>query len=148
MAQLQPYQPNLSVTWLFQRSMSVDVDQQVPEQQINHLLATIFEDMAGLGDRTLKPFLQDVVQFVPLAKTLLVTSVKHPVLVAKIIPQVGIPALISWLGHYLSLAIYSLLASLIRRLEPLFGLLPSVQRYYSHRWLDALTYGSGKDYNE
>lgn len=148
MAQLQPYQPNLSVTWLFQRSMSVDVGQQVPEQQINHLLATIFEDMAGLGDRTLKPFLQDVVQFVPLAKTLLVTSVKHPVLVAKIIPQVGIPALISWLGHYLSLAIYSLLASLIRRLEPLFGLLPSVQRYYSHRWLDALTYGSGKDYNE
>ncbi len=148
LAQLQPYQPNLSVTWLFQRSMSVGVDQTVPEQQINALLATIFEDMAGLGDRTLKPFLQDVVQFVPLAKTLLVTSVKHPALVAKIIPQMGITALLSWVGHYLSLAGYSLLAPLARILEPLYGLLPPVQRYYSHRWLDALTYGSGKDYNE
>jgi len=148
LAQLQPYQPNLSVTWLFQRSMSVEGRQQVHEQQINQLLATIFEDMAKLGDRTLKPFLQDVVQFTPLAKTLLVTSVKHPGLVVKIIPQVGLPALVSWIGHYLTLAIYSLLAFLGRSLEPLFGLLQPVQRYYSHRWLDALIYGSGKDYNE
>ena len=98
--------------------MSVGVDQNVPEQQINHLLATIFEDMAGLGDRTLKPFLQDVVQFIPLAKTLLVTSIKHPGLVAQLIPQVGVGALMSWFGHYLSLAIYSLLAPLGRGLAP------------------------------
>jgi lycopene cyclase CruP len=148
LAQLQPYQPNLSVTWLFQRSMSVGVGQNVPEQQINHLLATIFEDMARLGDGTLKPFLQDVVQFIPLAKTLLVTSVIHPGLVAQIIPQVGVGALTAWFGHYLSLAIYSLLAPLGRGLSPILGLLPPVQRYYSHRWLDALTYGSGQDYNE
>lgn len=148
LAQLQPYQPNLSVTWLFQRSMSVGVGQTVPDQQINHLLATIFDDMASLGDRTLKPFLQDVVQFVPLAKTLLVTSVRHPLLVGQIIPQVGLVALGAWLGHYLSLAGYSLLAPLARILEPIYRLLPPIQRYYSHRWLDALTYGSGKDYNE
>jgi lycopene cyclase CruP len=148
LAYLQPYQPNLSVTWLFQRSMSVGVGQTVPDQHINHLLATIFKDMAALGDSTLKPFLQDVVQFVPLAKTLLATSVKHPLLVAKIVPQVGFAALVSWLGHYLSLAGYSLLEPLVRFLEPIDKLLPPVQRYYSHRWLDALNYGSGKDYNE
>jgi lycopene cyclase CruP len=88
--------------------------QKVPEQQINHLLATIFEDMARLGDRTLKPFLQDVVQFIPLAKTLLVTSVNIRCWWRTIIPQVGIPALTAWIGHYLSLAIYSLLAPLGR----------------------------------
>ncbi len=148
LAQLQPYQPNLSVTWLFQKSMSVGVDQTVPEDQINHLLATIFEDMASLGDPVLKPFLQDVVQFGPLAKTLLVTSVKHPLLVARIIPQVGLPALVMWVGHYLRLAFYSTLEPLATALEPIARRLPPVQRYYSHRWIEALTYGSGKDYNK
>ena len=148
LAQLQPYQPNLSVTWLFQKSMSVDVARTLPEQQINQLLESIFKDMASLGDSVLKPFLQDVVQFGPLAKTLLVTSVKHPFLVAKIIPQVGVPTLVSWVGHYLSLAGYRVLEPLARALEPLARRLPPAQRYYSHRWIETLTYGSGKDYNE
>lgn len=144
---LQPYQPNLSVTWLFQKSMSVGVDQRLAEQHINTMLTAIFAAMAELGEPTLKPFLQDVVQFRALAKTLAVTSLKHPALVAKIIPQVGIGALVSWLGHFSSLAGYSALEPLSRALSPMIESLPLVQRYYSHRWRDRLFYGSGKDYD-
>ncbi|HZG38340.1 MAG TPA: FAD-binding oxidoreductase [Nodosilinea sp.] len=144
---LQPYQPNLSVTWLFQKSMSVGIDQTLSEQHINTMLTAIFAAMADLGEPTLKPFLQDVVQFQALAKTLAVTSLKHPALVAKIIPQVGVGALVSWLGHYGSLAGYSALEPLARALSPVFESLPPVQRYYSLRWRDSLFYGSGKDYN-
>jgi lycopene cyclase CruP len=147
LARLQPYQPNLSVTWLFQRSMSVGVSQSLPEQHINIMLSAIFADMASLGEATLKPFLQDVVKFLPLAKTLLVTSVKHPALVARIIPQVGLLPLLQWVRHYVWLAIYSAMEPMARLLSPLLRLLPSVQRYYSHRWLEALTYGSGNDYD-
>ncbi len=147
LGQLQPYQPNLSVTWLFQRAMSVGVEQTIPDQQINTLLAAIFADMADLGEATLKPFLQDVVQFPALAKTLMVTSFRHPALVAKIIPQVGGSALIDWLGHYGSLAGYRALAPLAKLLSPAYAALPPVQRYYSHRWLDALSYGTGQDYH-
>ena len=147
LGQLQPYQPNLSVTWLFQKSMSVGMDQPLPEQRINTLLATIFADMAGLGDATLKPFLQDVVQFPALAKTLLATSFNHPALVAQIIPQVGLSTLVTWLWHYGSLAGYSALATLLQNVKPVADALPPIQRYYMHRWLDALSYGSGKDYN-
>jgi lycopene cyclase CruP len=147
LGQLQPYQPNLSVTWLFQKSMSVGMDQTIPEQRINTLLAAIFADMAGLGETTLKPFLQDVVQFPALAKTLLVTSVRHPALVAQIIPQVGLPTLADWLRHYGSLAGYSALATLLQGGKPAADALPPVQRYYIRRWLDAFFYGSGKDYN-
>ncbi|PSN18104.1 FAD-dependent oxidoreductase [filamentous cyanobacterium CCP5] len=143
---LQPYQPNLAVTWLFQRSMSVGVHQSVPDHRINQLLATIFDDMAGLGDDVLKPFLQDVVKFLPLARTLLVTSLKHPGLVTKIIPHVGIDALVPWLGHYGALAGYTGLEKVGVMILPLINSLPGVQRYYGHRWLDALHYGSGKDY--
>jgi lycopene cyclase CruP len=144
---LQPYQPNLSVTWLFQKSMSVGVDQTLAEQHINTMLTAIFATMADLGEPTLKPFLQDVVQFPALARTLAVTSLKHPALVAKIIPQVGVWALVSWLGHYSSLAGYSGLELLARALGPVFESLPPVPRYYSHRWQDSLFYGSGKDYD-
>lgn len=144
---LQPYQPNLSVTWLFQKTMSVGVDQRLTEQHINRMLTAIFAAMAELGEPTLKPFLQDVVQFPALAKTLAVTSLKYPALVAKIIPQVGLGALVSWLGHYGSLAGYSALEPLARALSPVIESLPPVPRYYSHRWQDRLFYGSGKDYD-
>lgn len=146
LGQLQPYQPNLSVTWLFQKSMSVGMDQTLPDQRINTLLSTIFADMAGLGDATLKPFLQDVVQFPALAKTLLVTGLKHPALVGQIIPQVGLPTLVDWLRHYGSLAGYSALSTLLQHGKPAADALPPVQRYYIHRWLEALSYGSGQDY--
>lgn len=143
---LQPYQPNLSVTWLFQEAMRVSMDQNLAPQQINHLLGTIFNDMAALGEDTLKPFLQDVVQFPALAKTLLATSVKHPALVAQILPQVGPVAIARWLPHYGALAGYSALLPLAETASPLAKNLPKKQQYQYHRWLDALRYGSGSDY--
>lgn len=143
---LQPYQPNLAVTWLFQRSMSVGVDQHLPEQQINRLLATIFADMARLGEPTLKPFLQDVVQLSGLSQTLAITALKHPALVAQIIPQVGLAPLLNWMRHYAGLAGYSALHPLVQAVRPLLKHLPAAQQYFAHRWLDALHYGSGNDY--
>jgi lycopene cyclase CruP len=109
LALLQPYQPNLSVTWLFQKAMSVGMDQKLPPNQINELLTTVFQDMQALGDPVLRPFLQDVVQFPALFQTLARTSVLHPALVLKILPQVGIPTLLEWMVHYANLAGYTLL---------------------------------------
>ena len=137
---LQPYQPNIAVTWLFQKAMSLSVDQQLPPERINQTLATIFADMAALGDPVVRPFLQDVVQFLPLAKTLLRTSVRHPQLITNILPQVGIPALADWTGHYLSLAMYSLLCALLP--------LKQESGYYWQRWQESLLYGAGKDYHQ
>ncbi|MEM9265054.1 MAG: FAD-binding oxidoreductase [Cyanobacteria bacterium P01_F01_bin.13] len=137
---LQPYQPNIAVTWLFQKAMSLAVDQSLPENQINALLTTIFQDMAALGEPVLRPFLQDVVQFLPLAKTLLRTSVYHPMLVAKILPQVGVPAVFDWTGHYLGLAVYSALNRILSSTSP--------DDYYWRRWRESLIYGSGGDYHD
>ncbi|MEM9903504.1 MAG: FAD-binding oxidoreductase [Cyanobacteria bacterium P01_D01_bin.44] len=145
---LHPYQPNLSVTWLFQKAMSVGVNQTLSPDHINALLSTIFADMAALGDDVLRPFLQDVVQFGPLAKTLLRTSIYHPALVAKILPQVGVSAIADWSGHYGGLATYSLLNRLVGSapLKALPQALSVTQRYYYQRWQEALQYGSGGDH--
>jgi lycopene cyclase CruP len=143
---LQPYQPNLSVTWLFQKSMSVAVNQQIESDRINYLLGVTFNAMEKLGDRVLYPFLQDVVQFMPLAQTMLSMSIADPVLVLKIMQQVGIPTLLDWLKHYLGLGAYSFLNQIGQRVEPAIANLLPEQKYQWQRQIDAWYYGSGGDY--
>lgn len=149
---LQPYQPNISVTWLFQRSMSVGVGDKLDGDRINQLLAGVFEVMEELGEPVLKPFLQDVVQFQALTQTLLKTWLARPGLVIKIIPQVGIVNLCDWMVHYFNLGIYSALFPLGRAAEPWVKNLPvgraSRLSYYYRRCLEQWKYGSGGDYKE
>ncbi len=142
---LQPYQPNISVTWLFQQTMSVAVDKQVNPQQINNLMSGVFGVMERLGDDVLKPFLQDVIQFMPLAKTLLLVN---PKLVLPLLPQIGLNSLVNWSWHYFNLALYSGLYSGAKLVEPIAKNLSPSKQYYYHRWLDAWKYGSGGDYEE
>ncbi|NES64276.1 MAG: FAD-binding oxidoreductase [Okeania sp. SIO2D1] len=147
LALLQPYQPSISVTWLFQRSMSVGVDQKVEPNQINQLLAGVFQVMDRLGEFVLTPFLQDVVQFPALAQTLFMTSLKQPGLVIKIIPQVGIGNLLDWMRHYFNLGIFSLLSTIGDTMGFLVAKIPLVQNYYYRRWIEQWQYGSGGDYS-
>lgn len=148
LSQLQPYQPNLAVTWLFQRSMSVGMNQVISPNQINQLLVAVFTEMQQLGNSVLKPFLQDVVQLSALSQTLLKTAISHPNLVLKIIPQVGIFALLDWLKHYVNLANYSVLYQLGEVLQPWIKTLPESRQYDWHCRLQAWKYGSGNDYLE
>ena len=142
---LQPYQPNISVTWLFQQTMSVEVGKQVNPQQINNLMNGVFAVMDRLGDSVLKPFLQDIIQFIPLAKTL---PLVNPKLVFPLLPQIGIKSLVNWSIHYLNLAMYSGFYGAANLLQPVVKNLAPTQQYYFHRWLDAWRYGSGGDYDE
>ena len=148
LAILQPYQPSLSVTWLFQKAMSVGVNQKIDPNQINQLLSAVFAQMQQLGTPILKPFLQDIVQFGALTKTLLKTGLSHPLLVAKIIPQVGLLSLLDWMLHYVNLIVYTSLFSLSPRLEILVNNLSPENRYYWHRLIDKWKFGSGSDYSE
>lgn len=147
-ALLQPYQPNLSVTWLFQQAMSAGVEQKVAPDQINQLLSVVFLEMSQLGEPVLKPFLQDVVQFAALTRTLLKTALAHPGLIARVIPQVGLGSLLDWMLHYVNLGVYSALFRLSQALQPWIKNLPPVPKYYCHRWIEAWKYGSGGDYSD
>ncbi|MTJ51236.1 FAD-binding oxidoreductase [Anabaena sp. UHCC 0253] len=148
LAILQPYQPSLSVTWLFQKAMSVGVNQKIDPNQINALLSAVFAQMQQLGTPVLKPFLQDIVQFTALTQTLLKTGLSHPLLVAKIIPQVGLLSLMDWMLHYVNLSVYTGLFSLTPMLELLVNNLPAEKQYYWHRLIDQWKFGSGRDYDE
>ena len=146
LAILQPYQPNLDLTWLFQRSMSVGLEQTIPPDRINRLLGEIFTIMSELGDEVLRPFLQDVVQLRGLSQTLLQATVRQPDLIVKVMGQVGLKTLAYWMVHYTNLVAYTALYPLGRSLAPWTKALPGVQQYYYRRLIDAWQYGSGVDY--
>jgi lycopene cyclase CruP len=146
LALLQPYQPNIAVTWMFQKAMSVGINQKIHPDQINNLLSGIFAVMENLGTDILQPFLQDVVQFSGLSKTLLTASLQ-PQIVLPIIPQVGTQTLAEWLIHYINLSAYTGLYPLTKLIGNQWENFPKEKIYYYHRLIDRLKYGSGGDYH-
>lgn len=144
---IQPYQPNLSAAWMFQRAMSPRAGQSLNPDHINQLLNGVFQTMAGLGDAVLEPFLQDVVQWKGLTQTLLVMTARYPALVPRILQQVGLQTLVQWLPHYGQLGLQTLLAH-VAQVKPIRNwgdrLSPQAQ-YRWHRQLDAWKYGTGLD---
>jgi lycopene cyclase CruP len=143
---LQPYQPNLSVTWLFQKAMSVGIGQKVEANHINKLLSTTFTVMEKLGDPVLRPFLQDIVQFPALSQTMLAMAVADPILVMEIVQKVGIKTLLNWIKHFGNLGSYSLLNQLSHTVQSTQQNLLPEQRYRWQCWQDAWYFGSGGDY--
>ncbi|WP_448381327.1 FAD-binding oxidoreductase [Gloeomargarita sp.] len=138
---LQPYQPNLALTWLFQQVMRVPVGANWPPNLVNEVLATAFGVMATAGDAVLKPFLRDVIQLSGLTHTLVGMVRQNPCLVAQVVQRVGVGALLDWTGHYAMLSLYTLLAHAWGE-KPL----PTTLNYTQARLWEQLHYGSGRDY--
>ncbi|KAM5580573.1 hypothetical protein ABKV19_010026 [Rosa sericea] len=144
---LNPYMPNLSSSWLFQRAMSAKEPSNVSPDFINELLFANFQSMQKLGDPVLRPFLQDVVQFGPLTKTLGLVMLNKPQIIPSIFKQVGIPVLLDWSGHFFMLGYYTLLSTFADPVvRPLLSALPPEMKYGWKRRLEAWKYGAGLDY--
>nr|QTZ19485.1 lycopene beta-cyclase 1 [Bixa orellana]QTZ19487.1 lycopene beta epsilon cyclase isoform 4 [Bixa orellana]QTZ19489.1 lycopene beta epsilon cyclase isoform 4 [Bixa orellana] len=139
--------PNLSASWLFQRAMSAKKQADVSPEFINELLYVNFTSMQRLGEPVLRPFLQDVIQFGPLAKTLGLVMLTKPQILPSIFKQVGIPVLLDWSGHFFMLGYYTFLTSYVNPvIRPLLNTFPSKMAYEWKRRLEAWKYGSGLDY--
>lgn len=143
LALLQPYQPNLAVTWLFQKAMIPPLQNKSWDpNSINRLLSRVFAAMVAAGPQVVQPFLQDVVQFGGLAQALWGVTRRDPSLVARLLPRLGLPELVAWAGHFGALGLYELLQRLTDRPEPE----TNPQDYFWKRRREAWRYGCGQDY--
>ncbi|KAF8071129.1 sirt2 [Scenedesmus sp. PABB004] len=152
LALVNAYNPGLSSAWMLQRAMmgSTSPDgAQPPPGLINKMLAGNFAAMAGMGDEVLKPFLQDVIQFGPLMRTMANQVVQDPGFVPQLMAHVGPAALADWLLHVGALGGFTALDAAagppLRALAG-SGALPPRTRFALRRALDALKYGSGADF--
>uniref|UniRef100_J3MT21 Uncharacterized protein n=1 Tax=Oryza brachyantha TaxID=4533 RepID=J3MT21_ORYBR len=147
--QLNPYMPNLSASWLFQRAMSARPQINVAPTFINDLLFANFQSMQKLGDSVLRPFLQDVIQFDPLVKTLGLVMITRPQILPSIFNQAGLGAILDWSGHFVMLGYYTFLSTFIDPvLRPWVESLPLKNKYQWKRYLEAWKYGAGLDYRQ
>jgi lycopene cyclase CruP len=110
------------------------------------LLSVVFQSMESLGEPVLRPFLQDVVQFSPLYRTLLQVSLQAPGMIPKILQQVGPVALLDWMGHFTALGAYSGFHQMQPLIQRWSEKLPGRSRFQWRQRLEAWAYGSGADY--
>ncbi|XP_024389786.1 uncharacterized protein [Physcomitrium patens] len=148
LALLNPYLPNLSGVWMYQRAMSVRLDIESPPDFINNLLSINFECMERLGDPVVRPFLQDVVQFWPQVRLLSLIMLTKPLFIPQIFRQVGFFPLIDWFRHFIALAMYTLLwLALSGSPRTWVNSLPKEKQFVWRRRFEAWQYGSGLDYH-
>ncbi|KAF7040283.1 hypothetical protein CFC21_050196 [Triticum aestivum] len=146
---LNPYMPNLSASWLFQRAMSTRPGTDILPTFINELLFANFQSMQKLGDSVLRPFLQDVIQFGPLVKTLGLVMISRPQILPEIFKQVGVGVILNWSGHFVMLGHYTFLSSFVGpAVRPWVKSLAPRDRYRWERYLEAWEYGAGLDYRQ
>lgn len=127
--------------------MSARKQAGVPPDFINDLLHANFISMQRLGEPVLRPFLQDVIQFGPLVKTLGLVMLTKPQILPSIFKQVGLPVLIDWLGHFSLLGSYTFLSIFIDPLlRPVIDTFSTETKYKWNRKLEAWKYGAGLDY--
>ena len=148
LGEINAYTPNLSAAWMFQKAMSVRVGQNVDPKFVNRLLATNFQIMDGMGERTMMPFLQDVVRFDGLVGSLAKSFAADPTFMPQIVAHVGLPSLVDWLGHVGAMGLYTALHAVASPLiAPVVdGMKDPRQRFLWRRRMEAWKFGSGADY--
>jgi hypothetical protein len=148
LGQVNPYTPNLSAAWMFQKAMSVRLGQQVDPKFVNRLLATNFEVMDEMGIDTIKPFLQDVVRVDGLVGSLAGSFKADPFFMPAIVSHVGIPTLVDWLGHVGNMSVYTLCHNVVTPvLAPFVEKMENKRKQFQmRRLMEAWEFGSGGDY--
>ncbi len=84
----------------------------LPADHVNVVLGVNFAVMNVLGDRVLRPFLQDTIQLLPLAATMTGMMLANPLAISRVLLQVGPKNLSSWFGHFFALVAYTTLHTL------------------------------------
>lgn len=149
---INAYNPGLSSAWMLQRAMTgsrTPDGRGPPPDLINRMLAGNFSAMTGMGDEVLMPFLQDVIKFRPLMRTMAAQMVNDPGFVPQLVAHVGPAALADWMLHVGALgATEALNAAAAPPLKLLAGsgVLPERANYALRRTLDAWRFGAGADY--
>lgn len=147
LGEINAYTPNLSAAWMFQKAMSVPVGKKPNPEFINRLLATNFEVMDEMGQRTIKPFLQDVVRFDGLVGSLAGSFAKDPAFMPEIVATVGLPVLIDWIGHVGNMASYTALDAASPIVRPFVNNIKNPrEKFRWRRKMEAWKFGSGADY--
>ncbi|BAQ65387.1 NAD(P)/FAD-dependent oxidoreductase [Geminocystis sp. NIES-3709] len=97
--QIQAYQSNIAVTWLFSKGMMVPTHKTLPPQRINSMLNTFFGLLAD-EPKTADTFIKDRTDWLTFNRLALKAARKNPPLLLWIWQMAGTQDILRWLGAY------------------------------------------------
>lgn len=97
--QIQAYQSNVAVTWLFSKGMMVPTHKTLPPQRINSMLNTFFGLLADEPE-TAETFIKDRTDWLTFNRLALKAARKNPPLLLWIWEMAGSKDIFKWLGSY------------------------------------------------
>ncbi|GMH73895.1 hypothetical protein TrLO_g7980 [Triparma laevis f. longispina] len=137
------YLPNQACTWMFQKSMSVPMDDTRDAVFINRLMRNNYKGMMSSDELVWKSFNQDVVKPGPLLKVITMATIIDPLNIPTLLKVVGPKELTEWMGHVFMMTLYNWLDSSMIAPESGGG----IEGWRNRRKRELWKYGSGRDYH-
>jgi lycopene cyclase CruA len=129
LSQINAYQSNIAVTWLFSKGMMVPTGMHLPPERVNSMLNTFFGLLADEPQPVSDRFIKDRLNWLMFNRLALIAAFKNPKLVLWILEMAGIQDLLKWLSSYGAFTRSSLINALVG------GWLPPILRS-SQIWLE------------
>jgi len=102
--QIQAYQSNIAVTWMFSKGMMVPTHKTLPPQRINSMLNTFFGLLASEPE-TADTFIKDRTDWLTFNRLALKAASQNPSLLLWIWQMAGSKDILKWLGSYFNFTI-------------------------------------------
>ncbi|WP_330204024.1 flavin-dependent dehydrogenase [Cyanobacterium sp. Dongsha4] len=102
--QIQAYQSNIAVTWMFSKGMMVPTHKTLPPQRINSMLNTFFGLLASEPE-TADTFIKDRTDWLTFNRLALKAASQNPPLLLWIWQMAGSKDIFKWLGSYYNFTI-------------------------------------------
>ena len=147
--QINAYQSNVAVTWLFSRGMMVPTGKHLPPERINSMLNTFFGVLAEQPEPVADRFIKDKLTWWMFNRLAIIAAIKNPLLVVWIWEMAGTQDMLRWLLSYLAFTRASLVQGIAGQWLPAW--LRSCQSWLEPKnprlWLRLLIWSYGVNYS-
>lgn len=100
LSQINAYQSNIAVTWLFSKGMMVPTGMHLPPERVNSMLNTFFGLLADEPQEISDRFIKDRLSWLMFNRLALIAAFKNPQLIFWIWQMAGAKDLLKWLSSY------------------------------------------------
>ncbi len=100
LSQINAYQSNIAVTWLFSKGMMVPTGMYLPPERVNSMLNTFFGLLADEPQEVSDRFIKDRLSWLMFNRLALIAAFKNPRLILWIWQMAGAKDLLKWLSSY------------------------------------------------
>jgi len=147
--QINAYQSNVAVTWLFSKGMMVPTGKHLPPERINSMLNTFFGVLAEQPEPVADRFIKDKLTWWMFNRLAIIAAIKNPLLVVWIWEMAGTKDMLRWLLSYFAFTRASLVQTLAGQWLPQW--LRSTQTWLEPQnprlWLKLLIWSYGVNYS-